>query len=57
VHEGACRGEIAHTTDNERELAWRRKKKKESDFCLMAKEKEKKNFTIQCRKTVKERVL
>jgi hypothetical protein len=45
VHEGACRGEIAHTTDNERELAWRRKKKKESDFCLMKRgEKKKMNF-------------
>jgi hypothetical protein len=28
AHEGASRGEIAYTTDNERELAWRRKKEK-----------------------------
>jgi hypothetical protein len=44
THEGASRGEIAYTTDHERELAWRRKKKKESDFCLMEREKEKINF-------------
>jgi hypothetical protein len=29
AHEGASQGEIAYTTDNERELAWRRKKEKE----------------------------
>jgi hypothetical protein len=29
AHEGASKGEIAYTTDNERELAWRRKKKGE----------------------------
>jgi hypothetical protein len=28
AHEGASRGEIAYTTDNERELAWRRRKQK-----------------------------
>jgi hypothetical protein len=28
AHEGASKGEIAYTTDNERELAWRRKKEK-----------------------------
>jgi hypothetical protein len=28
AHEGASKGEIAYTTDNEREFAWRRKKEK-----------------------------
>jgi hypothetical protein len=44
AHEGASKGDIAYTTDNEREVAWRRKKKKESDFCLMKREKKKINF-------------
>jgi hypothetical protein len=28
THEGASRGEIAYTTDNERALTWRRRKEK-----------------------------
>jgi hypothetical protein len=40
AQEGASKGEIAYTTDNERE----KKKKKESDFCLMKREKKKINF-------------
>jgi hypothetical protein len=42
AHEGASRGEIAYTTDNERELAWRRKKEK-GERLLSDEEGEEKN--------------
>jgi hypothetical protein len=42
AHEGASRGEIAYTTDNERELAWRRKKEK-GERLLSDEEGEQKN--------------
>jgi hypothetical protein len=32
------------STDNERELAWRRRKEKGDDFCLIKREKKKINF-------------
>jgi hypothetical protein len=53
AHEGASRGEIAYTTDNERELAWRRRKEKGERLLSDGEGEEKKLiFRTQFRKTV-----
>jgi hypothetical protein len=52
THEGASRGEIAYITDNERELAWRRRKEK-GERLLSDEEGEEKNSFSELRKTIR----